>query len=270
MPKTLYLAHCLPEDYPAFFKQITAACDEFDQPWELIPHTRDIWVRDFMPVVLPDGKLLEYRYDPDYLQGIGADARGSKSYPDFICHKMGLPTTKIDIILDGGNVIMQGKILIMTEKVFYENRNRFNSEELEKELKKQFQVNKIVFIDWDPDDEYGHADSMVRFIDENTVLVNYYYKGYSRVSQPLKRAGFNLHFLKFTKIKAENDCFWPYLNFVQTDKLMLYTAIDEHHDKEAKEQFERYFPNYIGRMRGIHMPEIIVEGGALHCVSWVL
>lgn len=269
MPKTLYLANCLPQKYPAVYEQIAKACAGFGQEIKPIPHTRDIWVRDFMPVVLPDGKLLEYRYDPDYLQGIGADARGSKSYPDFICHKMGLPTTKIEIILDGGNVIMQGKILIMTEKVFYENRNRYNSEELEKELKKQFQVDKIVFIAWDPDDEYGHADSMVRFIDENTVLVNYYYEGYKKLIAPLEKAGIQVKCLQFTNIDYKQGHLWPYLNFVQTDKLMLYTAIDEYYDKEAKEQFEQHFPNYIGRMRGIMMPEIIVEGGALHCISWV-
>ncbi|MFN3530709.1 MAG: agmatine deiminase family protein [Bacteroidia bacterium] len=270
MPNTLYLADLLEKEYPAVYGQIALACAEFGQELKPIPHTRDIWVRDFMPVVLPDGSLLEYRYDPDYLQGIGEDTRGSKSYPDFICQKMGLSTTKTDIILDGGNAIRQGKTLIMTEKVLHENRSNYTSDELETELKKRFQVDKIVFIAWDPDDEYGHADSMLRFIDENTVLVNYYYKGYSRVTQPLKKAGFNLHFLKFTNIKAENDRYWPYLNFVQTDKLMLYTAIDEHYDKEAKEQFEELFPAYKGRMRGIHMPELIKQGGALHCISWVV
>lgn len=269
MPKTLYLADTLEKDYPAVYSQIALACAEFGQEIKPIPHTRDIWVRDFMPVVLPDGKLLEYRYDPDYLQGIGADARGSKSYPDFICHKMDLPTTKIDIILDGGNVMMQGKILIMTEKVFHENRNHYNSAALEKELKKQFQVDEVVFIAWDPDDEYGHADSMLRFVDENMVLVNYYYDDDKDLIALLEKAGLRVKFLQFTNINYKQGHLWPYLNFVQTDKLMLYTAINEQYDQEAKEQFEQHFPNYIGRMRGIHMPEIIKEGGALHCISWV-
>lgn len=50
---------------------------------------------------------------------------------------------------------------------------------------------------------------------------------------------------------------------------MLYTAIDKYYDKKAKEQYKQYFPNYRVRMRGIMIPEIFAEGGALHCMSWV-
>jgi agmatine/peptidylarginine deiminase len=269
MPKTLYLADILEKDYPAVYGQIALACAEFGQEIMPIPHTRDIWVRDFMPVVLPNGKLLEYRYDPDYLQGDTKKTRGIKSYPDIICDAMTLQTVKSDLVIDGGNVIRQGNTLIMADKVMRENRHHYNKTQLIATLKEQFGVEKLVLIPTDKKDTYGHADSMLRFVDENTVLVNYYYEGYKELIAPLEKAGLQVKCLKFSNIDYKQGHFWPYLNFVQTDKLMLYTAIDEHYDKEAKEQFEQHFPNYIGRMRGIHMPEIIVEGGALHCISWV-
>lgn len=270
MPETLYLADCLPQKYRDVFDQITHACDEIGQPWAFIPHTRDIWVRDFMPVVLPGGKLLEYRYDPDYLQGDTKGRRGKKSYPDIICDAMKLPTVKSDLVLDGGNVIRQGNTLIMADKVVRENRRHYNKTQLIAALKEQFGVDKLVLIPKDKKDPYGHADSMLRFVDENTVLVNYYYDDDKDLIAQLEKAGLRIKFLQFSNIDYKQDHLWPYLNFVQTDKLMLYTAIEEHYDQEAKEQFERYFPKYKNRMRGIKMPEIIEEGGALHCISWVL
>lgn len=162
-----------------------------------------------MPIPLPDGTLLEYRYDPDYLQGEDADARGSKSYPDLICAAMEWPTKKSDLIINGGNVIRQGYTLIMADKVVWENRHLYTETKLFKKLKEEFQVEKLVLIPWDQEDEYGHADSMVRFIDADTVLVNYYYQHYIELLNILKKALLNIEFIKLPGIKSNNAKYWP-------------------------------------------------------------
>lgn len=267
MPSTLYLADLLEKDYPAVYGQIALACDEFGQELKPIPHTRDIWVRDFMPVVLPDGRMLEYVYDPDYLKD--PKEAVTRSNPAEICKELGLTTVKSDLVIDGGNVIRQGNTLIMADKVVTENRHHYNKTQLKAALKEQFGVDKLLLIPKDKKDTYGHADSMLRFVDDNTVLVNYYYKGYWELIDPLEKAGLQVKFLQFTNINYKQGHLWPYLNFLQTDKLMLYTQLDARYDGEALQQFEELFPAYKGRMRGIHMPEIIKEDGALHCISWV-
>jgi hypothetical protein len=45
MPSTLYLSHLLPKVHPRVYQQIKAACERFEQPLDLVPGTRDIWVR---------------------------------------------------------------------------------------------------------------------------------------------------------------------------------------------------------------------------------
>jgi agmatine/peptidylarginine deiminase len=270
MPTTLYLSDRLPIDHPAVYAQIVAACEQFGQPHDLVPGTRDIWVRDFMPIPLPDGQLLEYRYDPDYLQGATAGKRGEKSYPDLICDAMGLKTVKTDLIIDGGNVIRRSNTLIMADKVVYENRIHYGKKALKAKLMEDFQVEKLVFIGWDEDyDLYGHADSMVRFIDNDSVLVNYYYKDDQSILIPLEKAGLNVGFLDLPGINPEQDHYWPYLNFLQTENMLLYTRIEPRYDAEVLEQLERYFPAYRGRMLAIEMPEVTEEHGALNCISWV-
>lgn len=270
MPNTLYLSELLQDRHPAVYGQIAAACAEFGQEVKPLPHTRDIWLRDFMPVPLPDGSLLEYRYDPDYLLYATKGGRGSKSYPDIICDALGWKTTKTDLIMDGGNVIRRGGTLIMTDKVVKENQHRYNKTALIAEIKKQFQVDTLVLLPQDPKDAYGHTDSMVRFVDAGKVLVSYLYKDYKPVLDPLRKASLAISFLQLTGITASKDKYWPYLNFLQTDKLLLYTRLDERYDGEVVQQLEELFPTHKGRMRGIDMPEVIKRGGALNCVSWEL
>lgn len=267
MPRTLYLSHLLPQRYPAVYAQIVAACERFGQAHQLVPGTRDIWVRDFMPIPLPNGELLEYRYDPDYLKH-PKDAK-SRSEPAAICEEMKLPTVQTDLIIVGGNVIRRGQTLIMADKVVYENRIHYGKKALKAKLMEDFQVEKLVFIGWDEDyDLYGHADSMVRFIDNDSVLVNYYYKDDQSILTPLEKAGLNVGFLDLPGINPEQDHYWPYLNFLQTEKMLLYTRIEPRYDAEVQEQLERYFPAYQGRMQAIEMREVTKKHGALNCISW--
>lgn len=267
MPRTLYLSDLLPKEYPAVYAQIVAACAQFGQPHDLVPGTRDIWVRDFMPIPLPDGRLLAYRYEPDYLKD--PKEALTRSEPAAICAEMKLPTVQTDLIIDGGNVIRRGQTLIMADKVVKENSGRYSTESLKAKLREDFQVEKVVFIPWDKEeDPYGHADSMVRFIDEQTVLVNYYYDGHGPVVNPLKAAGLHVEALKLSDITYKIGKYWPYLNFLQTENMLLYTRIEPRYDAEVLEQFERYFPAYRGRMQAIEMPEVTKMDGALNCISW--
>jgi agmatine/peptidylarginine deiminase len=267
MPTTLYLSQLLPKVHPEVYEQIKSACERFGQRVDLVPGTRDIWVRDFMPIPLPDGRLLEYRYEPDYLKR-PKDAE-SRSEPAQICAEMELKTVNTDLIIDGGNVIRRGQVLLMADKVVKENSGLYTAESLKAKLREDFQVEKVVFIPWDKEeDPYGHADSMVRFIDEQTVLVNYYYDGYQPVVDPLKAAGLRVEALKLSGINYQNDSYWPYLNFLQTENMLLYTRIEPRHDAEVLEQLERYFPDYRGRMQAIEMREVTEEHGALNCICW--
>ena len=50
-------------------------------------------------------QYIEYRYDPDYLQGHWKGCRDSKTYPDVVCDALKLKTEKSDLIMDGGNLV---------------------------------------------------------------------------------------------------------------------------------------------------------------------
>jgi agmatine deiminase len=65
----IFLADSLPEKFPSFYKRITRLLSKNNLPYGFVPGTKDIWVRDFMPVQVQPGKYVQFRYEPDYLTG---------------------------------------------------------------------------------------------------------------------------------------------------------------------------------------------------------
>jgi hypothetical protein len=130
----VYFSGILRQRFPEVYNRLTDALNAFGYSPKEIPHTRDIWARDYMPIQVSKNKFIEYRYDPDYLQGGSDDkqTRELKTYPDLVCDSMGLKTIKTDMILDGGNVVKSTNTIILTDKVVWENRRHYSKKALVK------------------------------------------------------------------------------------------------------------------------------------------
>lgn len=70
-----------------------------------------------MPVQIAESVFIEYKYNPDYLQS----KRAFITDPKGCCNHLHIPTQKIDVVLDGGNIIKCRDAVIMTDKVYAEN-----------------------------------------------------------------------------------------------------------------------------------------------------
>ena len=265
----IYLSGKLSAKFPESLKRIESVLNKFGYTLHLLPNTNDIWARDYMPIQIANNKFIEYRYDPDYLQGNWKGRRDLKTYPDIVCDSIKLPTAKSDIIMDGGNVVKSTDCIILTDKIVKENRLSYAKTDLIKKLEKTFAVEKIVLIPQDKLDIYGHADRMVRFIDNETVLINHYYKNDSVIRYRLKKAGLKTEFLDF-KVKKKDKRNWAYLNFLQTKDLILLPKFGIDEDKEAFEQIESFYTDYKGRIAQVDMSEIVRYDGALNCITWTI
>ncbi len=243
-------------------------------PFEYLQGTNDIWARDYMPVQVSADKFIEFRYDPDYLQGIAKYRRNYKTYPDIVCQKHTINTLKSGLIVDGGNVVKSGKTIIMTDKVFTENRYNFSKIAVMRELENLFETDKIVIVPWleKDSDECGHTDGYVRFVDDDTVLVNHIYRNIASLLKPLQAAGFGIEKLHFD-VKKEHRHNWAYLNFLQTRDLILVTQLGSDEDEQAFRQLSEYYSRYAATNSIVFVPgtiPILNEGGALNCISWTL
>ena len=269
----IYFSELLQSDkrFEKTFKDISDILKSFGIKQKLLPATKDIWARDYMPIQVSQNQFIEYRYDPDYLQGKWKGCRDLKTYPDIVCDSIEIKTTKTDIILDGGNVVKSTNCAILTDKVVVENRLSYSKTELIEKLKGLFQVKKIVLIPWDKKEKFGHSDGVLRFINDTKVLVNGIYENDMKLRYRLKQSGLDFDFLRFS-VNKQDKRNWAYINFLQTKNLILLPKLKIDEDKQAFEQIRKHYPDYAenNRIAQIDMTEIVKFGGALNCISWTI
>jgi agmatine/peptidylarginine deiminase len=275
---TIYFSDLLQKDarFAETSNEISAILDSVNINYKFLPPcTKDIWARDYMPIQVSKNKFIEFRYDPDYLQDIGKYGREIKTYTDLVCDSLSLTTVKSDIIIDGGNVVKSENTVILTDKIIQENKNRYNQKSLIKKLAELFETERIVLIPWDKKEKFGHADGMLRFINENKVLINGIYRKENsfknQLLKTLEANKINWDWISFN-VEKENSRNWAYINFLQTKDIILIPKFEIEEDNQALGILNKHFPIYAEKDRIIQvdMRRVVKFGGALNCISWTI
>lgn len=212
---TVFFTASLAGRFPRFWGQLQAILATTRIPVHILEGARDIWARDFMPVQVDENQFVKFRYKPDYLVGRDHERTGPE-----VCMQVGfLDRMQIsEICLDGGNVVASSNRAILTEKVYSENPE-WQRPALRRELCKALQVEECIFIPPDPEDEFGHADGVVRFIDDQTVVMSDYSSVDPRYGERVRKAldghALNVHLLPyFADPTDDDDCLSAVGNFV--------------------------------------------------------
>lgn len=242
-----------------------AALDLFNIKYKLLNNTRDIWLRDFMPVKTKSGKYVSFRYEPSYLDGFPElrtdfriDIAPNLDFKNFVY---------TDINLDGGNVVFppSKETVVISDRVFTENLN-YSSAELVQELEKLLEA-RVIIIPSLHSDMTGHADGMVRFVDENTVVTNAPLSPYgfeTKVKKSLQNYGFNV--IDFPYFYSKGDsAVGCYLNFLETEQAIFLPVFGVDTDNEAINKAKSTFNKII---IPVNINEIAKYGGVLNCISW--
>ena len=268
----LYLSDRLKKNYPSFYNHFSSVLDENNVPFFLLEGTNDIWCRDYMPIQVDYDKYIQFDYHPSYLRG---KYEHTISDVTKLSKQVRINPIKSHIKLDGGNVIKTSDKVIVTDKIFKENPD-FSKKELIDKLEKLFEA-KLYIIPALPYDALGHADGIVRFFDDNTVLVNNFTHSKESLSFQKKlygtlgTYGFNIvqipYYPDYKKTKTGlYSAKGVYINYLELiDKIFLPFFGNESEDMEAMEVFERLFGKRIIPINSI---EIAKEGGVLNCISW--
>ncbi|MBO7496201.1 MAG: agmatine deiminase family protein [Salinivirgaceae bacterium] len=269
----VFLSKCLKKESPSFFSSLTELMDEMGIRWSLLESTRDIWVRDFMPIQLSENEFIKYKYAPDYLRGDDEHTTDCKD----ACKALDINYRETKLIIDGGNIVPCGDYYVMTNKVFTENGKRKNDMQfkqlLEKELGRQ-----VIIIPWhqigdanDPNtDVYGHSDGFVKWCGGNKVLMSNHRDTDAREADAIRRIlesyGFEVTEMLFDVEKPNPDWNWAYINFLQVGNKIIMPSFEIDEDKQALEYVHNAFPDCD--VRQIDMRDIAEKGGALHCITW--
>jgi agmatine/peptidylarginine deiminase len=250
---------------------LVKALEENRIHYACLSETKDIWCRDFMPIQIAEDRFVSYKYTPNYLQdktGLRLQTNPEavlQARQNRLSHVL-QNAVKVDLILDGGNVVKCDNKIVMTEKVFFENKDKTRAE-VEGILKDAFQSD-ILFLPWDRKETFGHSDGIVHYAGDGKILLtNYddispYY--YNRFRKALEKH-FDVIPLKY-EAKRQHARSWAYINFLQVGKLVLVPQLGLEEDEQALEQISNALPDC--EVVGIPALEAVRRGGALNCISW--
>jgi agmatine deiminase len=264
--------------FPLIWEKIEALLKERDIDFHFIENTRNIWCRDYMPIQVDENQYVQFQYFPDYY--LTPKHVKFLTIQDEMQYDIDIKIKKIDLIVDGGNIVKSRTKAIMTEKVLSDNKNKHSEKVTLEILRKELCVDEILIIPRQPNDWSGHADGMVRFYDEDTLLVNDFSQESpswkKRFDTAIKKTGLKIIELPYvhSERQAEDGEYTAhgcYINFAQVGDTILFP------------QFGKEFGNYdalglnkakeLFKASKYHVVPVIVdsiafEGGVLNCCTW--
>lgn len=227
---------------------------------------KDIWMRDFS-TVLPK-KMVQFAYSPEYLP-YNFSSNVQWSFVDFT-DKYGLTYDYQDLILDGGNIVDNNKNKVVTTKRFLED-NYLTVAQGKQLLKEILGVQYVSIIPYD-DEVMGHADGMVMFSDDNTLLVNKYDEPFrSQVLNTLKADLPNTTIVE-TDVTFD-DAVWDdfasacgiNLNSTVTDHFIYVPTFGTSAEASALQTIQN---NTSKTVKTIDAQGVCHMGGSVRCLTW--
>jgi agmatine deiminase len=250
------------------FEKLGSAIRAFDIPHQILTandHPADIWIRDWGSV---EGSY--FRFQPSYAPHVYPASVIRRARAE-LNGKLGISPFESDLVLDGGNLVHNGVIALLTEKVLRDNPQLSRIDIEQRIMALGFE--RAVFIPTEPEDVIGHADGILRFVGHDVLLVNNYagtpLQSYGkRLLARLKAARVGAEIVPFpwfTTGKKRNDI-WSavgcYINFLQMAQGIIAPVFRYREDEAAVSILSRF-----AAVRSIEATAIAELGGVLNCVT---
>ena len=239
-----------------------------------------IWLRDFAGFNFND-KIVKPIFKPKYSYSKTANIinKSMKTLNSFLNKEL----TNIPLKWDGGNLVTNGKIGFITERIIRDNQKKFSEIQIEEIIKENLNINPI-FIPVLKDDEIAHSDGYLAFLDRETILLSEYpddidfAKDNEYVSQ-IKKILINNNF-KPTRIQenpiGENiikdiqSAKGIYINFLRLNNTIIlpFYKFEKADDNEYNEINKKTLTDLGFDVIIINCDELAKFGGVLHCISF--
>ena len=254
------------------FQEIELILKKHQIKYEAIKDTNDIWARDYMPVQTDVNKFVQFRYEPSYLK----EYLQLQSNPKVILKSNGITSDYSEINLDGGNIVKWIDRVILTDRIFSENPQYQDRKVLVTEIERKLNA-EVIIIPQIKSDMTGHADGLVRFYDERTIIGNclndeFKYWG-NTMKNVIQQYGFNYIDMPVFDYKAKYknksiSAIGCYMNYLEIGNLIVFPVfeLEGNKDAEALNIISDLYPKKT--IERININEIAFKGGLMNCISW--
>lgn len=253
----------------------------FDHP------TDDVWCRDHGPLFVKNDATGEVALTDWQFHGWGGKFEASldNQVPGRIAKSLGMRRFEYPFELEGGGIEVSGDGLLLTTECVQNNPNRATGRDdrtFHKAIADGLAVNEILWIEHGlaDDDTDGHIDNLARFIRKDAIMAvveedktSPNRKGIQANLEKLRamrtKSGRKLDIVELPLPKkfslAGRDLPPSYANFLIINDAVLVPVYAQDSDKRALGIIAEQFPGR--KVVGIDCRVILIEGGALHCLS---
>lgn len=266
----VYLSDLFKNDnkYDKSYNNLINIFNECDINYSFIKGTKDIWCRDYMPIQLNDDVFIQFNYNPSYLNGY----ENIKTDTKYVNMVNNINVKNCDINLDGGNIISWNNKVIITDRIFDDNKN-FDKKTIIKFIENSLESD-VIIIPQIKNELTGHADGLVRFINEDTLIgINREteYKYWSKkINKILKENNLNYIDIPTFYHKEKNyphSAIGCYINYLEISNYIIMPIFEINNmDDKIYNMYSKIFKNYI--IKTVNINDVAVWGGLLNCITW--
>lgn len=279
------LLHSPSSDIDDIRQQLSNANARLENVSLVAQANNDIWCRDYGPISLSDGQLLDFQFTgwggkfPAQLDNAATqNLVNAGIYP---------PVKSFELILEGGAIDYDGNGSLITTTTCLLNPNRntgMSKDEYEEFFATHMGIEQVLWLDhgWlAGDDTDSHVDMLARFAPDNQLLFqgcddseDEHYAALQALKAELAGLrninGDAYHLIELplpaARYDAEGDRLpASYANFLVTNQQVLVPSYDCEQDAEALALIAACFP---GRQAlGINCEALIQQYGSLHCAT---
>ena len=249
--------------------------------------TDDVWCRDHGPIFVKHHQTGEIAITDWEFHGWGGKFEASLDnlVPEKIAQHLGMQRFSFPFELEGGGIEVTGDGLLLTTEAVQNNPNRADGRDdaaFHAAIKGGLNIKEILWIGEGlaNDDTDGHIDNLARFIRTDTIVAvaekNKLSPNFSPLQENLKRlrgmktaAGSKFNVIELPLPEpirlAGRDLPPSHANFLIVNDGVLVPLYGQASDDQAMGILRECFPGR--KVVGIDCRVLLIEGGALHCLS---
>lgn len=266
-------------------KNITKTISFIEVPFGSNGKEYDIWIRDWSPICAADdsGKNLyiKAKYNPAYLDYNEAEPCDNAGH--VLAGLSNDEDIQFPLVWDLGNLTHNGNgTAIVTKRIISDNKG-FSKKGIQDLFHQMLGVNRLIFIDEEPGDITGHVDGLIRFIDENKLVVSRYpavcieeNKFIDNIKKQIQmESGNSFEFIDVPNglFIDESDegvpsSFGNHINYLHLGLSLMMPTFGIDSDETALSIFKRVLP--YTKIIPVESSALSHEGGILNCISWLL
>lgn len=249
--------------------------------------TDDVWCRDHGPIFVKHAETGEVALTDWEFHGWGGKFEASldNQVPAKVAAHLGVRRFAFPFELEGGGIEVSGDGLLLTTEAVQNNPNRAEGRDdaaFHAAIREGLAIDELLWIGEGlaNDDTDGHIDNLARFVAPRTLVAVTEADASSPNHLPLKE---NLRRLRETRLRnggrleiielplpkairlAERDLPPSHANFLIVNDGVLVPTYGQKSDDAALGILREVFPGR--KVVGIDCRVLLIEGGALHCLS---